>query len=84
MLSKYLHTEPNPRWKIFLLTVFIYGDSFAQSNYWSKAFAQSASETRILHNSKNFQVLLDNIGDSDVVIEECFQRVPTTLGRVYF
>ena len=66
------------------LKVFIYGDSFAQSDYWGRSFAQSACETRILHNSKNFQVLLDNLGDCDVVIEECVQRVPTTLGRVFF
>ena len=66
------------------LKVFIYGDSFAQSGYWGPAFAQSTCETRILHNGKNFQVLLDNLGDCDVVIEECVQRVPTTLGRVIF
>lgn len=66
------------------LKVFIYGDSFAQSKYWGTPFAQSASEIRILHNSNNFQILLDNLGDCDVVVEECAQRVPTTLGRVFF
>ncbi len=66
------------------LKVFIYGDSFAQSGYWGACFAQSACETRILHNSNNFQVLLDNLGECDIVIEECVQRVPTTLGRVIF
>ncbi len=66
------------------LKVFIYGDSFAQADYWGAAFAQSACETRILHNANNFQVLLDNLGDCDVVVEECVQRVPTTLGRVMF
>lgn len=66
------------------LKVFIYGDSFAQAGYWGACFAQSACETRIMHNSNNFQVLLDNLVDSDIVIEECVQRVPTTLGRVIF
>ncbi len=65
------------------LKVFIYGDSFAQSEYWGASFAQSASEIRILHNSNYFQALLDNLGDCDIVIEECVQRVPTTLGRVF-
>jgi hypothetical protein len=66
------------------LKAFIYGDSFAQAEYWGAPFSQSCSEVRILHNSNNFQVLLDNLGESDVVIEECVQRVPTTLGRVFF
>ena len=66
------------------LKVFIYGDSFAQAEYWGAPFSQSASEVRILHNKNDFQVLLDNLGESDVVIEECVQRVPSTLGRVYF
>ncbi len=65
------------------LKVFIYGDSFAQADYWGAAFAQSASEIRILHNKNYFQMLLDNLGDCDVVVEECVQRVPTTLGRVF-
>lgn len=63
------------------LKVFIYGDSFAQATYWSASFAQSAKEVRILHNKNTFKKLLDNIGDSDIVIEECVQRVPTTLGK---
>ena len=66
------------------LKVFIYGDSFAQAHYWGASFVQSACETRIMHNSNTFQTLLDNLGDSDVVLEECVQRVPTTLGRAEF
>lgn len=66
------------------LKVFIYGDSFAQSGYWGAPFVQSACEVRIMHNSNNFQVLLDSLGDCDVVVEECVQRVPTSLGRVIF
>ena len=66
------------------IKIFIYGDSFAQANYWGAPFSQTSSETRILHNSKGFQKLLDNLGESDIVIEECVQRVPSSLGRVFF
>ncbi len=63
------------------IKIFIYGDSFSLSDYWGAAFAQTSSETRILHNKNSFQVLLNNLGESDVVIEECVQRAPTTLGN---
>ncbi len=66
------------------LKVFIYGDSFAQAHYWASHFAQSSSQTRILHNKNNFATLLKYVGDSNVVIEECVQRVPSTLAKCEF
>ena len=66
------------------LKVFIYGDSFAQANYWASHFAQSASQVRILHNKNDFKTLLKYVGDSDVVIEECVQRTPKTLAKHKF
>ena len=64
------------------LKLFIYGDSFAQSDYWSVPFAQSFSRINIMHNRNDFPALLEKVGDADIVIEECVQRVPTTLGRI--
>lgn len=63
------------------LKLFIYGDSFSQARFWAEYFGQSASEINFLHNRNNFETLLKYVGDCDAVIEECVQRVPTTLAN---
>lgn len=63
------------------LKLFIYGDSFSQARFWGDYFAQSASEINFLHNRNSFETLLKYVGDCDAVIEECVQRVPTTLAN---
>ena len=61
------------------LKILIYGDSFVQMNYWGPCFSQSATETRIMHRRSGFGAVLQNVGESNVVIEECVQRSLSSL-----
>ncbi len=64
------------------INIFIYGDSFSTATYWGECFAQSASQVKFLHNANGFEKLTQYIADSDVIIEECVQRVPTKLASL--